>query len=50
MSQVLSCSFTMIYYDIDELVTLEVPIHKRWKRVMDYDGFIILSAHKLWCL
>jgi len=31
MSQVMSCLFTI---HIDELVGLEVPIHKRWKRVM----------------
>jgi len=31
MSQVMSFSFTI---HINELVALEVPIHKRWKRVM----------------
>jgi len=42
MSQVTSCSFTI---HIDELVALEVPIYKRWKRVMNFDVCIIL--HKL---
>jgi len=46
MSQVMSFSFTI---QIDELVALEVPIHKRWKPVMNVDVFIILSAHKLLC-
>jgi len=36
-----------IYYQIDKLVALEVPIHKRRKRVMNFYVFIILSAHKL---
>jgi len=31
MSQVMSCSFAI---HIDELVALEVPIHKRWKCVI----------------
>jgi len=44
----MSCSFII---HIDGLVALEVPIHKRRKRGINFDGFtcIILSAHKLWC-
>jgi len=26
----------IIYYDIDELVALEVPIHKRWKACYEF--------------
>jgi len=44
MSQVMSCLFII---HTDELVGLEVPIHKRWKLVMAVDVTIIL--HKLWC-
>jgi len=34
-----------MYYDIDELVAFEVPIHK----LMNVDVFIILSANKRGC-
>ena len=44
MSQVMSCLFII---HIDELVWLEVPIHKWWKRVMNFDVLILL--HKFWC-
>jgi len=37
MSQVMSFSFTN---HINELVALEVPIHKRWKRVMNFDVWL----------
>ena len=34
MSQVMSCLFTI---HIDELMGLDVPIHKRWKLVINFD-------------
>ena len=37
MSQVMSCLFTI---HIDDLMGLEVPIHKRWKHVMNFDVFL----------
>jgi len=45
MSQEMSCLFTII--SMNWWHYLEIPLHKLCKRVMNFDVFIILSAHKL---
>ena len=42
MSQVMGCSFII---HINELMGLEVPIHKWWQHVINYEVLFIL--HKL---
>ena len=45
MSQSVNCLFTI---HIDEMLGLEVPIHKG-ENDMNFDVFIKLRVHKLWC-
>jgi len=40
----MNCSFII---HVDEVVGLEVPIHKWWQFVTNFDDLIVF--HKFWC-